>query len=88
MSEAADTDLPHVSYNFYIGLGLAVSSSLFIGSSFVIKKKGLLRIGSQGQIRAATWRPFAAYYGLINPSVIEFSWMRLRIGSKVIRNMA
>ncbi|GFQ92252.1 hypothetical protein TNCT_93971 [Trichonephila clavata] len=52
MSEVADTDLPHVSYNFYIGLGLAVSSSLFIGSSFVIKKKGLLRIGSQGQIRA------------------------------------
>ncbi|GFU03918.1 hypothetical protein NPIL_469291 [Nephila pilipes] len=52
MIETESADLPHVTYNFYIGLGLAVSSSLFIGSSFVIKKKGLLRIGSQGQMRA------------------------------------
>ncbi|XP_023233838.1 magnesium transporter NIPA2-like isoform X1 [Centruroides sculpturatus] len=38
--------------NFYIGLSLAVSSSLFIGSSFIVKKKGLLRINRHGQIRA------------------------------------
>ncbi|XP_067119735.1 magnesium transporter NIPA2 [Centruroides vittatus] len=38
--------------NFYIGLSLAVSSSLFIGSSFIVKKKGLLRISRHGQIRA------------------------------------
>lgn len=29
---------------FYIGLGLAVSSSLFIGSSFIIKKKALIKV--------------------------------------------
>jgi magnesium transporter len=36
---------------FYIGLGLAISSSLFIGSSFIIKKKGLIRLSQHG-IRA------------------------------------
>uniref|UniRef100_F1L378 Magnesium transporter NIPA2 n=2 Tax=Ascaris suum TaxID=6253 RepID=F1L378_ASCSU len=30
--------------DFYIGLGLAVSSSLFIGSSFIIKKKALIKL--------------------------------------------
>ena len=30
---------------FYIGLTLALLSSLFIGSSFIIKKKGLLKLG-------------------------------------------
>ena len=30
--------------NFVIGLTLAVSSSLFIGTSFIFKKKGLLKI--------------------------------------------
>ncbi|KFM70652.1 Magnesium transporter NIPA2, partial [Stegodyphus mimosarum] len=44
--------LPHVETNFYVGLGLAVTSSIFIGSSFVIKKKGLLRLTIQGQTRA------------------------------------
>jgi len=33
------------------GLALAVSSSLFIGASFIIKKKGLKRAGATG-IRA------------------------------------
>ncbi|XP_076345059.1 magnesium transporter NIPA2-like isoform X2 [Tachypleus tridentatus] len=41
-----------VSQNFYIGLSLAVSSSVFIGASFIIKKKGLLKISREGQIRA------------------------------------
>jgi len=31
---------------FYIGLGLAVSSSIFIGSSFIIKKKALIKLAS------------------------------------------
>lgn len=39
---------------FYIGLGLAISSSLFIGSSFIIKKKGLQRINSHGRLRAGS----------------------------------
>lgn len=39
---------------FYIGLGLAMSSSLFIGSSFIIKKKALLRLNRVGGLRAAS----------------------------------
>ena len=30
------------------GLILAVSSSIFIGSSFIIKKKGLMKAGASG----------------------------------------
>ncbi|XP_071950653.1 magnesium transporter NIPA2-like isoform X3 [Antedon mediterranea] len=32
--------------DFYIGLSLAVSSSIFIGSSFIVKKKALIKITS------------------------------------------
>lgn len=39
---------------FYMGLGLALASSAFIGGSFVLKKKGLLRLGRRGQARAGT----------------------------------
>lgn len=39
-------------YNLYIGLILAVSSSFFIGSSFIMKKKGLLRLAEKGVTRA------------------------------------
>ncbi|KAM9376642.1 magnesium transporter NIPA2 [Pholidichthys leucotaenia] len=38
--------------DFYIGLSLAVSSSIFIGASFILKKKGLLRLASKGSMRA------------------------------------
>uniref|UniRef100_A0A1A7WXB4 Non imprinted in Prader-Willi/Angelman syndrome 2 n=2 Tax=Iconisemion striatum TaxID=60296 RepID=A0A1A7WXB4_9TELE len=38
--------------DFYIGLSLAVSSSVFIGGSFILKKKGLLRLASKGSMRA------------------------------------
>uniref|UniRef100_A0A336N1L2 CSON008279 protein n=1 Tax=Culicoides sonorensis TaxID=179676 RepID=A0A336N1L2_CULSO len=38
---------------FYVGLMLAVSSSIFIGSSFIIKKKGLLRLSKKGSLRAS-----------------------------------
>lgn len=34
--------------DFYIGLSLAISSSLFIGSSFIIKKVGLIRLSRVG----------------------------------------
>ncbi|XP_048351048.1 magnesium transporter NIPA2 [Sphaerodactylus townsendi] len=37
---------------FYIGLILAMSSSLFIGGSFILKKKGLLRLARKGSMRA------------------------------------
>ncbi|NWX52920.1 NIPA3 protein, partial [Steatornis caripensis] len=35
-------------YRFYIGLVLAISSSVFIGSSFILKKKGLLKLADKG----------------------------------------
>lgn len=39
-------------YDFYIGLGLAISSSIFIGGSFILKKKGLLMLARKGSMRA------------------------------------
>lgn len=41
-------------YDFYIGLALAISSSIFIGGSFILKKKGLLRLAKKGSMRAGT----------------------------------
>ncbi|MBN3299753.1 NIPA2 protein, partial [Amia calva] len=38
--------------DFYIGLSLAISSSIFIGGSFILKKKGLLRLAGRGSMRA------------------------------------
>ncbi|KAL3096911.1 hypothetical protein niasHS_002627 [Heterodera schachtii] len=35
--------------DFYIGLGLAISSSLFIGSSFIIKKKALIKLAGSAE---------------------------------------
>ena len=41
------------SNQFYIGISLAVLSSVFIGSSFILKKKGLLKlVNYNGSIRA------------------------------------
>ena len=37
---------------FWVGLGLAMSSSVFIGSSFIVKKKGLLRVSRESSSRA------------------------------------
>lgn len=39
-------------YSLYVGLVLAVSSSIFIGSSFILKKKGLLQLANKGATRA------------------------------------
>lgn len=39
--------------DFYIGVALAISSSFFIGSSFIIKKKALLRLTRHGEVRAS-----------------------------------
>jgi hypothetical protein len=42
-----------LSVNFSIGISLAIASSLFIGTSFILKKKGLLRLTVySGVIRA------------------------------------
>jgi len=39
--------------DFYIGVGLAISSCFFIGSSFIIKKKALIRLSRFGEVRAS-----------------------------------
>ncbi|XP_036890069.1 magnesium transporter NIPA3 [Sturnira hondurensis] len=39
-------------YSLFVGLVLAVSSSIFIGSSFILKKKGLLQLANKGVTRA------------------------------------
>lgn len=44
----SDKPESHVQY----GVLLAVLSSIFIGSSFIFKKKSLLRLGYEGGIRA------------------------------------
>lgn len=44
----------HDSTDFYIGLLLAISSSGFIGSSFIIKKKALIRQQRYGGLRASS----------------------------------
>ncbi|CAH1776456.1 unnamed protein product [Owenia fusiformis] len=43
---------PHAKRDFYIGLTLAMSSSIFIGTSFILKKKGLLKLAAQSSQRA------------------------------------
>lgn len=51
-SEAAVQAKLYDTTEFYVGLSLAVSSSLFIGSSFVIKKVSLNRLSRKGHLRA------------------------------------
>ena len=48
-----------------IGLGLAISSSVFIGASFVIKKRGLRQAGSTG-LRAGKFSTLPSVYSLEN----------------------
>ncbi len=62
--------------DFYIGLALAVSSSVFIGTSFIVKKKGLLRISRTSSSRAgsggyAYLKEWLWWVGLITMAVGE-----------------
>ena len=34
---------------FWIGVGLSISSSIFIGASFIVKKRALLRLSKDGR---------------------------------------
>lgn len=52
-SASSSTPSPYSQEEFYLGLGLAISSSFFIGSSFIIKKKALIRISRSGEVRAS-----------------------------------
>lgn len=62
-------------HEFYIGLGLAISSSVFIGSSFIIKKKALIKLNRIGGLRAS-----AGGFGYLK----EWIWWAGLITSKVI----
>lgn len=37
----------------YLGLGMAILSSVFIGTSFILKKLSLIRLGVTGSVPAA-----------------------------------
>ncbi|XP_025027971.1 magnesium transporter NIPA3 [Python bivittatus] len=39
-------------YSLYVGVALAIGSSIFAGSSFILKKKGLLQMAAKGFTRA------------------------------------
>ncbi|CAL1677554.1 unnamed protein product [Lasius platythorax] len=53
-TEVTNNDAHSDTTNFYIGLGLAISSSGFIGASFIIKKIALIRLQRYGGIRASS----------------------------------
>lgn len=52
-STATPVGEPYSNTDFYIGVGLAVSSCFFIGSSFIIKKLALIRLNRHGELRAS-----------------------------------
>lgn len=60
-------------YDFYIGLGLAISSSIFIGGSFILKKKGLLRLARKGSMRAGTDGPTLGVHRTLQQSTMSVS---------------
>lgn len=47
-AKSSNLDEMYTRHEFYVGLGLAISSSIFIGSSFIIKKKALIRLNRIG----------------------------------------
>lgn len=46
--------MSEINKRFWVGLALAISSSLFIGSSFIVKKLALKRMSTSGQVRAGS----------------------------------
>ncbi|EFN64308.1 Non-imprinted in Prader-Willi/Angelman syndrome region protein 2-like protein [Camponotus floridanus] len=53
-TEVSNDDMHYDTMSFYIGLGLAISSSGFIGASFIIKKIALIRLQRYGGTRASS----------------------------------
>lgn len=51
-SDMTEVNQPYSVTEFYIGLSLAISSCIFIGSSFIIKKIALIRMNRGGAVRA------------------------------------
>jgi len=54
VTEMTNGDTHFDTTNFYIGLGLAIMSSGFIGASFIIKKKALIQLQKYGGLRASS----------------------------------
>lgn len=52
LNTASNVSNKYTQTDFYIGLGLAISSTVFIGASFIIKKLALIRLNSFGSVRA------------------------------------
>lgn len=66
-----------ISQDFIIGLVLAISSSVFIGSSFILKKKGLLKVSRSSTSRAGeTMKPHSSYK---NPFTCNNNWKQLNV---------
>uniref|UniRef100_A0A8C5P302 Uncharacterized protein n=1 Tax=Jaculus jaculus TaxID=51337 RepID=A0A8C5P302_JACJA len=66
--------LGHGKYDFYISLRLTMTSSIFTGGSFILKKKkGLLRLARKGSMRAVgvgEVANFAAYAFAFAPATL------------------
>ena len=76
LSQDSNTLVAQYTRDFYIGLALAVSSSAFIGTSFIVKKKGLLRVSRTSSSRAgsggyAYLREWLWWAGLITMAIGE-----------------
>ncbi|XP_018564382.1 magnesium transporter NIPA2 isoform X2 [Anoplophora glabripennis] len=61
--------------DFYVGLTLAISSSVFIGSSFIIKKIALIRLTRKGSLRAG-----AGGFGYLNDWMWWFGFLTMGVG--------
>ena len=58
--------------DYYKGLALALSSCIFIGTSFIVKKKGLLKVARNSSSRAG--KEFYLYFRVcLAPSFIHSS---------------
>lgn len=72
----------HGKYDFYIGLGLARSSSIFTGGSFILEKKketllqlsrkGFMRAGQGGQAYLQEWLWWAGLLSMGASEVVNF----------------
>lgn len=70
-------------YQPYIGLALAVSSNIFIGSSFILKKKGLLKLAAKGVPRAGKQRSCWAWLDGSSTSYVSIAIQFLHDSSQI-----
>ena len=68
-------------YDFYFGLSLAILSSLFIGSSYILKKKGLIKLHRQNSTRKKVLRAVDGGHGYLK----DWTWWSGFITSLLIQ---